>query len=143
VGVGRGFGRGRRGKIFFGTVVFLYGLYFLLHSIDAFEVGGHLVVASTFVIVGSAFLMVWLNDLRDWYYLIPALLSGAVGSALFLSELGYLSHWEVLDAVRVYWPLVLILFGAGMILRRRMQHAEAEDAAATTAGTPVPPAPAP
>jgi hypothetical protein len=123
--------------------VFLYGLYFFLHSIDSFEVGGHLVVASTFVIVGTAFLMVWLNDMRDWYYLIPAFLSGAVGGALFLSEVGYLSHWEVLDAVSVYWPLVLILFGVGMIMRRRMQHTDQDVVTSDTPGTPVPPAPAP
>jgi hypothetical protein len=136
VGVGRGFGRGKRGKIFFGTLVFLFGLYFLLHSIDRFEIGGHLIVASSFLIFGIAFLMVWFNDVRDWYYLIPAALSGGVGVALLGSELGYLSHWEVLDAVRVYWPLALILFGVGMILRRKM-HSSSD----TTPAAPAPPAP--
>lgn len=130
VGVGRGFGRGKRGKIFFGTIVFLYAVYFLLHAVDRFEIGGHLIVASTFLIFGIAFLMVWLNDIRDWYYLIPALLSGGVGVALLGSEMGYLSHWDVLDVVQVYWPLALILFGLGMILRRRKMHATDASSAA-------------
>ena len=120
VGVGRGFARGKRGKIFFGTLVFLYAVFFLLHSIDRLDIGGHLVVASTFLIFGAAFLMVWCNDFRDWFHLVPAVLLGGVGVAFFGSELGYFSHWEILDAVRLYWPLGLILFGAGMILRKRM-----------------------
>lgn len=120
VGVARGFGRGKRAKIFFSTAVFLYALFFLLHSIDRFEVEGHLVVASSFLIFGIACLMVWCNDLRDWFYLVPATLLSGVGVALLASELGYLSHWQVIDAVEVYWPLALILFGLGMILRRKL-----------------------
>ena len=126
VGVGRGFARGRRAKIFFGTLAFLYAVYFFLNGLDRFDISGHLMVGASFLIFGIAFFMVWLNDLRDWYFLIPAILSGGVGSALFVSELGYMSQWDVLDAVRIYWPLALILFGLGMVLRRRIQHTPTE-----------------
>ncbi len=131
VGVGRGFAQGRRGKIFFGTVVFLYSVFFLLHSIDQLDIGGHLIIASTFVIFGAAFFMLWCNDFRDWFHLVPAILLGGVGAAFLGSELGYFSHWEVLDVVRLYWPLGLILFGAGMILRKRMHAPDQSPPAAS------------
>ena len=123
-GVGRGFAQGKRGKIFFSTTAFLFALFFLLQSIESLEVSGDLVVASTFLIFGTACLMVWCNDFRDWFYLIPAACLGGIGTALLLSELGYISHWAIMDAVEIYWPLGLILFGLGMILRRKMHPAD-------------------
>ncbi len=121
MGVVRGFSLNRRGKIFWGTVWFLLGLFFILRSIDRIELRAHMFPPAMFLIVGLAFLMTYLNDLRDWYILIPAFILTATGGAFILADLGYLSSWEVWEAVRMYWPVALIILGAGLILRRKMR----------------------
>ena len=119
VGVGKGFSSNRNGKILFGTLVFLYSLFFLLYTSDNLNIDGYLIIPSTFLIFGVAFLMMYVNNFRTWYYLIPALFLSGTGAAFILAELGYLYRRDVWDAVRLGWPLILILIGVAVILRRR------------------------
>jgi len=119
VGVARGFALGARGKIFWGTVGFLYALFFLLRSLDFVEIRPHMFLPATFLVFGIAFLMLSVNTFRDWYFLIPAAILGGTGAMFLLAEYGYLYYWDVWQAVRLYWPAVLILFGLGIILKRR------------------------
>ena len=119
IGVGRGFTQNRRGKIFWNTVWFLYGLYFFLRSSDFLEIRTHLIVPATFLIFGIAFLMTYLNNVKDWFFLVPALLAGTVGTLFLLADLDYLSYWDVAESIRTYWPVVLILFGLVFLFRRK------------------------
>jgi len=119
VSVGRGFSQERRGKIFWGTVLFLYSLFFLLKSIDSFEIYGYTFFPASFLIFGIAFLMMYLNNFKDWPFLIPAFLLSVVGALFILSEYGFLYRWEVWDIMRLYWPVILILLGLAMLLRRK------------------------
>jgi hypothetical protein len=118
VWVARGFTLNRKGAIFWGTVLFLYALFFFLRSIESLQLYGHLFPAATFLVFGAAFLMVFVNDVQDWYFLIPALLLMGLGFLLVVSEYGYIYRWEVWEALRLYWPVVLVLFGLGILLRR-------------------------
>ena len=117
--VGRGFTQNRRGKIFWGTSLFLFGLFFFLRTIESLDIHLYMFSSSMFLIFGLAFFMVYLSNVRDWYVLIPSLLLIAVGVLLLLGEFGYISQWEVWDAIHLYWPIALILLGLGIILRRR------------------------
>lgn len=119
IGVGRGFAQNRRGKIFWSTVWFLYGLFFFLRTSDFFEVHTHMIVPATFIVFGIAFFMTYLNNVKDWFFLIPAFISAGVGTLFILADLDYLSYWEVADSVHTYWPVVLILFGLIFIFRRK------------------------
>ena len=119
VGVGRGFSSDRRGKIFWSTVVFLYALFFFLRSLDSIEVRGHLFIPASFLIFGLAFLMMYLANVREWPLLIPSLVLLGLGSIFVLDEYGYVDGWEVWYSVRQYWPIAIILFGLGILLRRR------------------------
>jgi hypothetical protein len=121
-GVGRGFTQNKKAKIFFGTVVFLYALFFFLHSMESVDLNSYLAIPSTFLILGIAFLMVFCNNFQEWIFLIPSLLLGGIGVALILGEMGVLYYWEVWDAVAMYWPVALVLFGLGMVLRRKVQQ---------------------
>ena len=121
VGVVRGFTDNARGRIFGSTVLFLYSLFFLLRSIDAVEMRAHMFFPATFLIFGIAFLMIYLSNLRDWYLLVPALALGGIGAAFVMANLGYLYAGEVWDVITSYWPVVLILVGVSMLLRRRSQ----------------------
>lgn len=114
-----GFSKDKRGLIFLGTVVFLYGLFFFIRSLDFIEIHSHLFLPATLLICGVAFLMIYLQNLRDWPLLIPAVILGGLGSAFILTELGYLTRWEIQEMIHLYWPIALILVGLGIIFRRK------------------------
>ena len=118
-GVGRGFSQMRRGKIFWGTLGFLYGLFFFLRSADFVEVPARLFVPATFLIVGISFFMTYLAKMKDWFFLIPAGIAGAVGTLFLLADLEYLSYWEVADTLHMYWPVILIALGIIFLFRRK------------------------
>ncbi len=121
VGVGRGFSRSRRGQIFWNTVLFLYSLFFFLRASDFVEVHSHIAIPATFLIVGIAFLMTFVNNVRDWFFLAAALIFGGIGGLFILADLDYVSYWVVADSLAVYWPVVIILFGVIILFRRRTQ----------------------
>jgi len=114
-----GFSGNNSGRIFFGTICFLYGVYFVLRSTGMFEFRFHIFVPATFIILGFAFIMVYLNALREWVFLLPAILLMGTGIAYLLSDAGYFSPWDVSDMVRTYWPVILILVGVAIMLRWR------------------------
>jgi hypothetical protein len=134
VEVGRGFSSSNSGRIFFGTVLFLYGLYFLLRATDYVELRGHMFIPATFIIVGFAFIMTYLNNVREWAFLIPATILMGLGAAYILSETGYLYPWEVREMVRMYWPVGLILIGLAILFRRRV-HIHKQDAVSDSSPT--------
>ncbi|MBI3765685.1 MAG: hypothetical protein HY277_04180, partial [Ignavibacteriales bacterium] len=113
----QGFSQSRRGKVFWGTVWFLFGLFFFLRSLDSIEIHRHMFVPATLLIVGAGFLMMFIQNVRDWYYLIPATILCGIGGLFILADYGYLYRWEVWEAVHLYWPIALILVGIGIILR--------------------------
>lgn len=117
----QGFSRDRRGRVFGGTVLFLYGLFFLLRFSDYVDVRAGMFFPATFLIIGIALLMVFLNNYREWELLIPAFLMCSIGVAFVLSDFGYLDRYEVWEAVRLYWPLGLVLVGIALLLRRKLQ----------------------
>jgi hypothetical protein len=119
VGVGQGFSGNRRGKIFWSAVVFLYALFFFLRSLDSIEVRGHLFIPASFLVFGLAFLMMYLADVKEWSLLIPSLVLLGIGSIFILDEYGYVDGWEVWYSIRQYWPIAIILFGIGILSRRK------------------------
>ena len=123
-GVSKGYTRNRRGKIFGGTVLFLYSLFFFLRSLDSLDLHRYMFIPATFLIFGIAFVMMYLHNIRDWFLLIPAVLFCGIGILFIMTELGYLYRWEVWEAVHLYWPIGLILLGIAIILRRRGQRTQ-------------------
>ena len=117
--VGQGFSRNIQRRVFVGTVIFLYGLFFFLRSTDYVDMHGQVFIPATFLILGIAFFMMFLNNFKEWVFLLPAILLCGVGAAFILSELGYLYRYDVWEAVRLYWPLALVIIGLAIILRRK------------------------
>ncbi len=126
-----GFSRGTRGRIFAGTLMFLWGLFFLLRSADFLEFRIGMFPAAFFLIFGIALLMMFLNNVREWELLFPALFLCGIGAALVLGELGYLDRYEVWDAVRLYWPVALVVVGVALLFRRRA-HIQQESSPPTS-----------
>jgi hypothetical protein len=117
--VSRGFGNNQRGKIFWGSVLFLYALFFFLRSIDYFDIHGRLIFPSSFIIFGVAFFMMYLGNTKDWPLIIPAAILGGMGMLFLLTEYGYLCRWDVWDVIVDYWPILLIIIGLVMILKHK------------------------
>lgn len=120
--VAQGFSLNARGKIFWGTVIFLYGLYFLLHTFPTIVFRSHLFVPATFLIIGAGFFMMYLNNFRKWSLLIPAIILFSVGTAILLGRLELSSFWEVGWSIRRYWPVVLILLGLIILLKNQVKR---------------------
>ena len=125
--VGQGFSRNVPRRVFGGTVLFLYGLFFFIRTWEYADMHPHMFFPASFLIFGIAFFMMYLNNAREWLYLVPALLLSGIGGAFILTEVGYLDRWDVWEAVRLYWPILLVLVGIAIILRRRA-HTETPEA---------------
>jgi len=117
--VSRGFVGINRGKIFWGSVLFLYSLFFLIRSIDYFEIQGRLIFPASFIIFGIAFFMMYMGNIKDWPLIIPAAILGGMGTLFILTEYGYLYRWDVWEAIADYWPVLLIIVGFVLILKHK------------------------
>ena len=70
------------------------------------------------VVVGCGFLLSFLRQWREWHLAVPAVAFLGIGGVMLLAEFGYLGRWMVLDAIRQWWPLALVLFGAALLMNR-------------------------
>lgn len=117
--VSRGFTGIHRGKIFWGSALFLYSLFFFIRSIDYFDIHGRLIFPASFLIFGIAFFMMYLGNVKDWPLIIPAAILGGIGTIFILTEYGYIYRWDVWEAIADYWPVLLIVIGILLIFRRK------------------------
>ena len=107
-----------RSKVFFGTLCFLTGILFFLRK-GGFIHGSFSIYFPAFIIiVGLAFFMLFVFNVKDWHLLIPSIIFLGLGAALMLTHLGYWYSRDVWRSIASYWPLILILIGATMLLRR-------------------------
>ncbi len=115
-----GFTRNRRGAIFGGTGFLILGVACLLDKLDVIYLDGPAAFALLLLAVGIAFLLMLVKSPRDWHLAVPGICFLAIGGAMFAGEIGIFPYvWEFRDIIRHYWPVVLILFGASLLLNRR------------------------
>ena len=85
----RSFVSNDRSKVFFGTLCFLTGILFFLRK-GGFIHGSFSIYFPAFIIiVGVAFFMLFVFNIKDWHLLIPSLIFLGLGAALMLTHLGY------------------------------------------------------
>jgi hypothetical protein len=113
------FTTGRAGAAFWGTVFLVVGGYQTLEYLGVVYVSSYLLFPWTVVLVGAGFLMMFAVRPRDWHVLVPAAFFVGTGTVMVLAEMGYFDRWDVMDALRQYWPIALILFGITLLLNRR------------------------
>jgi hypothetical protein len=118
----RGFNRDSPGRIFWGTVLFLYGVYFFIQVLEIPNRGLHLFFPSTLIIIGAAFLMTYLNNIREWFLVVPGSLLAGLGAAMLLSRLGFYDWWRVWLPIRLYWPVILVITGTALLLSSRRKR---------------------
>jgi len=113
-----GFGKKKTGHVFGGTFLFLLGTYVLLWEIDVVELRSYWWLPATMLIVGFSLLMMFVCAPREWHLLVLSLTLIGVGAAMVLTEFGYLYRYDVVEVIRRYWPVGLIVFGLSLVLQR-------------------------
>jgi hypothetical protein len=108
--------------VFFGTVVTAVGAYELLKACDAAYIPPYLVMPGLLILAGVGLLLAFAAAPRRWHLLVPSVILIGIGTVALLAEEGYFSRWEVVDALRTWWPVGLILFGAAVLLNRRQER---------------------
>ena len=110
-------GKNQKGAVFPGTILFLLGLFFFLrnYEIVPYDYVRH-VGPVVLIIVGLAFFAVFLTKPSDWGALIPSAVLVVIGSSLLLRKF-HVIYWNVWDVITTYWPILLIVIGAGIIFR--------------------------
>jgi hypothetical protein len=131
-----GFSLNAKSKIFWGTLLFLYSVYFFLRTLESVEFRSHFFIPVTMVIVGGGLFMLSLNNIparlrspalttksggvwREWSTLFLALGLMGLGGAVILGKLEYIDFSDIWHTIRHYWPVVLILAGLSLILKRK------------------------
>lgn len=114
-----GFVRGRRARVYWGGVLFFFSLYWVLTRLDVIHHHGFFVTPVILLSFGLSFFLLYASDTKEYGLLFPAVLLTGVGAIMILWWLEYIEWYEVRCYVRTYWPLLLIIWGAGLLLRRR------------------------
>jgi hypothetical protein len=114
----RGFLIPREGGIVWGTIWFFVGLYFVLDELAMIALPGGTLFPAFLVVVGLGFLLALLRQPREWHLAIPALGLLVTGSLMVLAEIDYLGRSVALEVIRQWWPVILVLFGAALLLNR-------------------------
>ncbi len=115
----RSFIYNERHRVFFGTLCFLTGILFFLRK--AGFIYGHVTIyfPAFLLIFGFSFLMLFVFNMKDWHLLIPSFIFLGLGAALMMTALGLWYSADVWRVIHSYWPVILILIGGTMLIRRR------------------------
>jgi len=104
------------GSVFFGTFLFLLGVFFLLRNYDIISYYYLREVWPIILIVlGLSFLSVFITKPGNSTVLILAFVFLFLG-ALFLLRRFHIIYWDVWDNIADYWPLILIIIGGAIII---------------------------
>lgn len=97
------------GRIYFGSIILVVGVLFLLDNADVLDAGDVLGDWWPVAIIGAGLLMFLTNP---GHWIAPLVVTG-VGAALLLSAL------DVADLGSFIWPAVLVVLGLSVIFGRR------------------------
>jgi hypothetical protein len=112
------------GGIFWWTVLLFIGLYKTMALLGIVEIEPSLRLPLILVIGGCATVVMVISQPHRWHLLVPGIVMLGLGGALILTEFGYVSAWDLSVVVRNYWPVVLVLFGAALLLNRPEKKSE-------------------
>ena len=115
----RSFVINERRRVFFGSLCYLSGLLAILVKVNVVHAGPIVFFPAFLIIFGLSFLTLFVFRVSDWHLLIPAFIFCGLGATLMLTELGFWYTKDVIHNVGAYWPLLLIVLGVSMLLRKR------------------------
>ena len=122
----RGLRCGGRGGIFWGLLLLAFAGYRGLSEAGVLWLPFDVQAPLLLTIIGTGFLLIFVRHIREWAYLVPALFFLATGAAVGMAEVGVLEKWQVREAIGLYWPLAMILFGSAVLLGSWRNRAPAD-----------------
>jgi hypothetical protein len=115
----RGFQRGTTARVFWGTLLFLGAVFELLRAVPQLDVTSYYTVPAFVLALGLAFVTAFICKPRSLPLLVGAVVFCLLAAGIWMVEFGFLYRYEVVSAVRDYWPVALILLGASLLIPRR------------------------
>ncbi|MFH1085853.1 MAG: DUF5668 domain-containing protein [Chloroflexota bacterium] len=110
------------GNVWFGLMALLCGGLFAYITLGAGEWSDLRTLWPIFPGMGAvAWLVAWAVDLRQISNLVSALVSGAVAVVGYLYTTGRVEG-SLIQSLATYWPLILVLIGAGLIAQFFVQR---------------------
>ena len=105
-----------KGAVFPGTILFFIGLFFFLRNFGLVDYYYVREIWPIFIIiVGLGFLALFIAKPSDTGVVVPAGIHLFIGIITLLNKL-YLINIELWEVIADYWPVILIVIGAGIIL---------------------------
>ncbi|MBN1154656.1 hypothetical protein JXB12_07010 [candidate division KSB1 bacterium] len=107
--------RGRIGGGLFWGIVFLgAGIFYVIRNYELIPYHSMPTTWPIFsIILGIAFLSLFILNRNDWGVLIPAIVLLLIGLNYFLD---YFNYWRLQEILHTYWPLSLVLAGVFVIV---------------------------
>jgi hypothetical protein len=113
---------GRREKLVWATVLFCLGVIFIVKSyFEILDTRG-IVFASILFASGAAFMLLFIENIKEKIFLISALLLILLSylSVTFFKKLGLFETVNKLgNLFEVFWPIVLMILGIALFLNRK------------------------
>lgn len=115
------FGKNKPGALFFGTTLFLSGVF--LFILNNFQLANYLriIISAAILVIGINFFVLFIDNSARKIFLVISLLFFTAG-IFFTVSWGSLSFKSFLDsAVYIaskYWPVLIIVAGIVLIIRR-------------------------
>ncbi len=108
-------GKRDKGAVFFGTFLFLLGLFFSLRNYDIIPYYYMREIwPIILIILGLSFVSVFITKPADWGVLIPGGILLLLGIVFLLRKLDII-YLDIGDIIADYWPVILIIIGGGII----------------------------
>lgn len=123
-------GKAHKGAVFPGAVFLLTGVFLFLWENRIIPRGDGTMWPAFLIIVGIAFVVLYIWDRRERETLILGVVLVALG-AVFMADTYYYLPWGPWDLILKSWPLILVLIGGSILMRgwerkRRLKAEEAE-----------------
>lgn len=116
------FKQNRRDLLFLFTVMFLVGIFFTTKSYFVIRETREIVFTSILFISGGAFLMLFIENMKEKFFLYTGLLFLLIGylSTTLLRDAGITKYADTLGGLaKDFWPVVLIITGLILFLNRK------------------------
>ena len=107
-------------SVFIGTIIFLFGIYFLITENFNLSINEDIYIYLILIFIGAGLLLIYLSTNANKIYLYISLVSLSSGITLVISK----SHWKIssflqsiLPVIDFIWPIIIILLIIIFIMR--------------------------
>ena len=108
-----------RQSLYFGSLCFYSALVLLMGKYGGIEQTPFVYGPGFLIDFGLSLVMLFIFNMRDFHLLVPSVIFIGLGVAFMMTEIGYWYVGDVKEAISMYWPVALIVFGGLMLVRKK------------------------